>query len=153
MSDSLTNIEAMVREILSIVKKQAAQQPTTKNGKTVTPPAADHMLNNSWADKEVRKAPLGCDPSIVGRRFSQLTADEAEKVASFFDWRSDREEAEGKTYVSKKTGEEKRSCDSSRFDASIARAWAVRARKKPATKSDFDDSDEFGDKQNGFSFP
>ncbi len=126
----MTDSEKLDR-ILAILERQpraAAASPFPPAGGV----APDSELDSQYGDPVVERDPkLWTDKggaAIAPCPMSGGPADWLDAVASFYDWQADRDVASGKTYIDKKTGEEKPSGGIQRKNAARARGWAVRVR-------------------------
>jgi hypothetical protein len=106
--------------------------------------ADDADLDGQYGDPEVRKDPKQWlndgGASYAGRRMSECPSDYLLAVASFYEWRAGKEEAEP---------EKAKYAAYSRRDAARARGWAARNKGKApqprAAAPAFDAADAFGD--------
>lgn len=124
MSAQSDRIEALLTRCIALLERQASA-PSAASAPNIAP---DHDLDGQWGDPEVRKdspqwIKLGGE-SYVGRKFSECPADYLEALASFFDWKAGKDEADGSPEKLKYAGY-------SRKDAGRARGWAKRNRENP----------------------
>jgi hypothetical protein len=123
LKPQLDRIEAMLKQALSEKKTGLL------SGAPVAAIAPDSDLDSQWGDPEVRKdspqwIKMG-GASYVGRKFSECPSDYLEALASFFDWKAGKDEAEG-------TPEKLKYAGYARKDAARARGHAKRNEGKTA---------------------
>lgn len=105
------------------VSPGAASQTSTGGGGI----ASDYEMSGEWGNPTVHKdPPRWKGASFAGCQFSVCPSDYLNELANFFDWCADRDEENGKTYLHKKSGEQRPSAPLRRRDAKLARGWAKR---------------------------
>lgn len=121
MSQQADRIEALLTRCIALLERQTSAPAAPAV-------ASDFDLDSQYGNPEVRKdspqwLKLG-GASYVGRRFSECPADYLESLASFFEWKAGKDEAEG-------TPEKLKYAGYARKDAGRARGWAKRNRENP----------------------
>ena len=90
----------------------------------------DHLLENTWADRTIPKDPKQWKGrSQVNRRYSQAPAEWLEMAASNADFKAQKGREEVPVRLNNKG---KPWHESDTFEAKLLRAWANRARQRPA---------------------
>lgn len=116
---------ALLTRIAVAVEKMAASvaKPTSA---TIAEVAPDAELDGQFGDVEVKKDPPRWtgDP-VAPCRMSQGTPDWLDSLASFYDWKADKDEESGAVDAK---GRPK--AHWSRKDAARARGWSARLRKE-----------------------
>jgi hypothetical protein len=126
---TLEELAAKIDKLTALVTQALSEKKTgLVSGAPVAAIAPDSDLDSQWGDPEVRKdspqwLKMGGE-SYVGRRFSECPPDYLEALASFFDWKAGKDEAEG-------TPEKLKYAGYARKDAARARGWAKRDRETP----------------------
>ena len=120
----------------------AAPQTSTGAGGIAT----DYEMSGEWGNPTVHKdPPRWKGDSFAACQFSDCPSEYLSELANFFDWCADRDEENGKTYLHKKSGEQRPSAPLRRRDAKLARGWAKRNEGKAVGRSDADDSGDGGE--------
>jgi hypothetical protein len=135
----MSDLEARVVELEKFVASLRAvltggQHRTVSNGvpQQGGEVATEDLLNKPWADMEIRKDPPRTNqPTSVGKRMSQCTAEYLEDYASFHDWKARKGREEEPPRLNNKG---KPWYESDELVAKVARGWAQRARERPAAK-------------------
>lgn len=119
---SQDRIEAKLDRLLS-VRASTGGGASAPSGGDALP---DHMLEQSWADKDIRKdPPRYSGPPMVGRRYSEATSEWHDANASFMAWKAEKGKAEVPVRM-KNNG--KPWWEADEFEAKLCRAWSNRNR-------------------------
>jgi hypothetical protein len=121
-----------MEEKIDLILRLLQDRPTVAVASTSVAIADAADLDSQFGDPEIKTlVPAFKWPGEQhkGKRMSQ-TGDAAYllALASQLDWAASRDDAEGKTWTSTKTGETKPSSDFKRRDAARARGWAQRIK-------------------------
>ncbi len=128
MSDNLESRVAKLEADVAELKKSPA--PATGSAKV----ADDRLLDNPWADKEVRKDPtFWKGASYVGRRWSECPPEYLDKLAAFMEFCAQKD-SEKPEEEQPKNNKGEPWWKSTLFEASLVRARA--ARKRAQTDSE-----------------
>jgi hypothetical protein len=122
----------LARGLISARKRESAPSgPTpskatsakkTSAPKATGPVADDADLDGEWGDPEVRKdPPRWAGPPMVGRKYSQTSAEYLDSLAGFLAWKAGKDDEKGDEQSAKYAGY-------ARKDAARARGWAARMR-------------------------
>lgn len=144
----LDRIEGMVKAL----KGGGASTSASQNGNG---PVSDTLpldkLTNDWALKEVKKVPSNWKfRQVVGLKYDQLTWEEAESLASFFQWKSDKPQLDDDGQP-KKMDNGKTWAEKDAFEAKLLRTWAIKLKSNgPGTKSNPRTVGDNGKSHDGF---
>lgn len=111
----------------------SAASPTSAGGGAI---ASDYEMSGEWGNPTVHKdPPRWKGDSFAACQFSDCPSEYLNELANFFDWCADRDEENGKTYLHKKSGEQRPTAPLRRKDAALARGWAKRNEGKVAAEA------------------
>ena len=125
---TLEEIAAKLDQLTALVTQALSEKKTGLISGAASAVADDYDLDGQWGDPEIRKdSPQWLKKggaSYVGRKFSECPSDYLLALATFFDWKASKDEAEG-------TPEKLKYAGYSRKDAGRARGWAKRNLENP----------------------
>lgn len=120
----------------------ASASPTSAGGGAI---ASDYEMSGEWGNPTVHKdPPRWKGDSFAGCQFSECPSDFLIELANFHDWAASKDEENKKTYLHKKSGEQRPTAPLRRKDAALARGWAKRNEGKVAAEAPESD-DQGGD--------
>lgn len=139
---------SLEREI-EIIKGRLAQVEAKLEGGGHAAPAtgggaiaSDYEMSGEYGNPVVHKdPPRWKGDSFAGCQLSECPSDYLNELASFHDWAAGKDEENKKTYLHKKSGEQRPTAPLRRKDAALARGWAKRNEGKviqPATREESD---------------
>lgn len=146
MSDAVTlrlaALEARVAALEAGGAKPASSAPGKSGGGLV---ADDRELDSQYGDPLVKKDPTRwTGPSYAGCKMSECPAEYLMVLADLYDWMGDQDDAQGKTWTSKKPGAKPQPASSfKRKDAARARGWANRNRDMAPSQSSDSTPDDY----------
>jgi hypothetical protein len=122
--------ETELRLIVNLAKRlpQEAALQAPAGARVIPQPeaATDRELNSQYGNPTVYKDPPRWNgESYAGMTFSECPADYLDALASFFEWRAQKEEEEGKV-----DSKGRPRAEWSRKDAKLARGWAKRVQSR-----------------------
>lgn len=115
--------------------------------------ASDRDLDGPYGDPIIKKDPKRwTGPSFAGCHMSECSAEYLEEFASLSDWMGDQDDAQGKTWTSKKDGAKPIPASTfKRKDAALARGWAARIRSRGPSQPAARESSSQDPAGNGFA--
>lgn len=124
LAQILAELQAMNRHL---TRSDTASGGSAKPGTTSKHPiASDADLDGEHGDPEVRFPPKNWPgEDFAGRRLSQTSASFCERMANYWDWQADGDEASADE-------KKRKSARFKRLDAARARGWEIRLRAAEA---------------------
>lgn len=99
-------------------------------------------LHEPWADKEIKRVPSTWKHrNVVGKMYSDLTAEEALDLAGFYDWKAKRGREEVPVRMNNK-GKPWHESDS--FESKLMRTWALQKSQPAKPDTRFGGASGFG---------
>ena len=131
----INEIHAMLRALCAHlgVRVPGVAQPAQHRTEGAPPAggqvADDRELDSQYGDPEIRKdPPRYSGPSMVGKHYSETTAEYLGDLAGFLEWKAGKNEEEGTPDKIKYAGYDRR-------DAARARGWMARLRDNPVAQT------------------